>query len=119
MPEDTDSPLVRKLIDRTLEDRYSLAAREVEQLIEATFRVIAASGRIDPPVRDILRVAGLSTPVFYRHFRSKDELLLVVWDRGVRMLTAYLEMPLMLQRCYDKKQKRHVIIKVAAPSALF
>jgi AcrR family transcriptional regulator len=90
-PEDSDSPLVRRLVDRTLEDRYSLAAHEVEQLIEAAFRVIATTGSIDPPIRDILREANLSTPVFYRHFRSKDELLLVVWDRGCRILAAYLE----------------------------
>jgi AcrR family transcriptional regulator len=91
MREDVESPLVRKLIDRTFEDRRSAADRDVDRLIEATFQVIAESGRIDPPVRDILRVAGLSTPTFYRHFQSKDELLLVTWDRGVRILTGYLQ----------------------------
>jgi AcrR family transcriptional regulator len=89
--EDPDNLLVRRLVDRMLEDRYSVAAREVEQLIEATYQVIASSGSIDPPVRDILRAANLSTPAFYRHFRSKDELHLLVWDRGCRILAAYLE----------------------------
>jgi len=70
--------------------RSDTAEREVEVLVDATFRVIAASGTIDPAVRDILREGGVSTPVFYRHFRSKDELLLEVWDRGAQILAAYL-----------------------------
>jgi AcrR family transcriptional regulator len=41
-------------------------------------------------VRDILLEAGLSTQVFYRHFRSKDDLLLVLLDDGRRRLADYL-----------------------------
>ena len=70
--------------------RSDTAEREAEVLVDATFRVIAATGTIDPAVRDILREGGVSTPVFYRHFRSKDELLLEVWDRGAQILAAYL-----------------------------
>ena len=70
--------------------RSEVAQREVDVLVDATFRVIAATGTIDPAVRDILREGGVSTPVFYRHFRSKDDLLLEVWDRGARILAAYL-----------------------------
>jgi AcrR family transcriptional regulator len=42
-------------------------------------------------VRDIVAAAGSSIQTFYRHFRSKDELMLIVHDEGVRMLATYLE----------------------------
>jgi AcrR family transcriptional regulator len=63
---------------------------EVHQLIEATYRVISRTETLDPPVREILREAGLSNPAFYRHFRSKDELLLTVLEQGWEVLRGYL-----------------------------
>jgi AcrR family transcriptional regulator len=62
----------------------------VQQLIEATYRVVSRDGTVDPRVRDILVEAGLSTQAFYRHFRSKDDLLLVLLDDGRRRLAEYL-----------------------------
>ena len=41
-------------------------------------------------LRDILRESGLSTQAFYKHFRSKDELMLVLLDDGRRRLVGYL-----------------------------
>jgi AcrR family transcriptional regulator len=60
------------------------------QLVEATFRVIAATGDADPPVRPILREAGLSRQVLYRCFESKDELMAAVFAEGCQILTDYL-----------------------------
>ena len=67
------------------------AAREVERLIEATYRVIERAGSVGPKIREILAEAGVSTQVFYRHFPSKDELMLVLLDDGRRRLAADLE----------------------------
>lgn len=64
---------------------------EVAALITATWTVTARAGSIEPSVREILEQAGLSTKAFYRHFRSKDELLLVALDEGTRVLVEYLE----------------------------
>jgi AcrR family transcriptional regulator len=52
--------------------------------------VIERTGSVDPPIREILREAGLSTQAFYRHFQSKDELMLVLLDDGRRRLADYL-----------------------------
>jgi AcrR family transcriptional regulator len=60
------------------------------QLVEATFRVIAATGDADPPVRPILREADLSRQVLYRCFGSKDELMAAVFAEGQQLLTDYL-----------------------------
>ena len=86
----TDRPLVDRAINRTMAARYAAAAAEIEKIVEATYRVIARTGSVDPPMREILREAGVSTQVFYRHFPSKDELMLLILDDGRRRLADYL-----------------------------
>jgi AcrR family transcriptional regulator len=65
-------------------------SEHAHQLVEATFRVIAATGDADPPVRPILREADLSRQVLYRCFGSKDELMAAVFAEGQQLLTDYL-----------------------------
>ena len=62
-----------------------------ERIIEATYRLIERTGDVDPTMRAILREAGLSTPAFYRHFRSKDELFSVLFADGRRRMAATIE----------------------------
>jgi AcrR family transcriptional regulator len=64
--------------------------QEVQRIVDATYRVIARTSSFDPKLRDILQECGLSTQAFYKHFRSKDELMLVVLDDGRRQLVGYL-----------------------------
>lgn len=64
---------------------------EVDLLVDATVTVAARQGSFEPSVREILNEAGLSTKAFYRHFRSKDELLLIAVEVGSRRLTDYIE----------------------------
>ena len=53
---------------------------------------MAKTGDIDPRVGDVVRKARLSNQAFYRHFKSKDELLLAVLTDGQhRLLAHYLE----------------------------
>ncbi len=85
-----ESPLVQAAINRTLRDRYDAAAGEINRIVDAAYRVIERTGDVDPRMRDILSEAGLSTQAFYRHFPSKDDLLLVLLDDGRRRLAEYL-----------------------------
>lgn len=87
-PEATS--LVERAVRRGFEDRYAAAEEDVARIIDATYRVIERTGTVDPTVRAILEEAGFSSPVFYRHFASKDELLLVILDDGRRQLVDYL-----------------------------
>ncbi len=72
---------------RTGREQY---AAEVRRLIDAAFAVMRTTGDIDPQVRDIVKAAGLSNQAFYRHFASKDALLLAVLADGQRQLVDYL-----------------------------
>jgi AcrR family transcriptional regulator len=77
-------PLARRTVERSLEQRYAIAEREVELLMRAAVRVVERDGAEEPKISDILREANLSNKAFYRHFRSKDELLITVLDDGLR-----------------------------------
>jgi AcrR family transcriptional regulator len=84
------APIEEALADRALAERRDQYAAEVRRLIDAAFAVMRRSGDIDPQVRDIVKAAGLSNQALYRHFPSKDALLLAVLADGQRRLVEYL-----------------------------
>ncbi len=87
--ESADSAASRA-VGRTLERRRATYADEVQRLLDAAFSLIRDQGELEPRVAQIVRAAGLSNQAFYRHFRSKHELLVAVLDEGVRTLADYL-----------------------------
>lgn len=89
-PSPTRGQIVDQTVDRSLALRREAARGEVERLVRAAFAMIEKSGGLDPKVSDILAEAGLSNQAFYRHFRSKHELLVAVLDEGIRGLADYL-----------------------------
>jgi AcrR family transcriptional regulator len=89
-PPEVAGPLIHRAVARSLARRQASYADEVERIVAATYEVIERTGSLDPTMRDILRQSGISTQAFYRHFRSKDELLLALLDDGRRQLTSYL-----------------------------
>ncbi len=78
------------LASRAVAERRAAYAAEARRLIDAAFVVMRREGNIDPQVRAIVQEAGLSNQAFYRHFASKDALLLAVLADGQRQLVAYL-----------------------------
>ena len=80
----------RQVAARTLRDRADAYEAEVRSLVEAAYVVMRRTGDLDPRVGDIVAEASLSNQAFYRHFRSKDELLLTVLEDGQRRLLATL-----------------------------
>jgi AcrR family transcriptional regulator len=78
------------LADRALADRRDQYIDEVRRLLEAAFTVLQRSEDFEPQVREIVREAGLSNAAFYRHFPSRDALLLAVLADGRRQLVEYL-----------------------------
>jgi AcrR family transcriptional regulator len=85
-----DDALLQRAAHRAVADRHAVAVEEVLRLVEAAYAVVARTGSFDPTIRDILRESGLSTQAFYRHFASKDDLMLVLLDDGRRQLLDYL-----------------------------
>lgn len=75
---------------RSLAGRQLAYEAEIQRLLDAAFTLIQETGALEPRVGEIVREAGLSNQAFYRHFRSKHELLVAVLDRGVELLASYL-----------------------------
>jgi AcrR family transcriptional regulator len=82
--------LAQQAVLRSVAGRRAAAEDEVNRLVEAAFALVERDVTFNPKMREILKQAGLSTQTFYRHFRSKDELLLVLLDNGRRRLVSYL-----------------------------
>lgn len=78
--------------ERAVEARYSAYLDEAQRLIQAGIEEIREKGGVDPRVADIVRRAGLSNKAFYRHFKSKDELLLAVLEEGMQRQHADFEL---------------------------
>lgn len=72
-------------VERALEPRYEAYLDEVRRLLRAGVEEMAEGDTVDPRVADIVRRAGLSNKAFYRHFRSKDELLLAILEEGLKV----------------------------------
>ncbi len=85
------SALIARSLDRSLAHLYGVHEDEIHRITEATYAHMAETDSVDPKVRDIIRLSGVSTQSFYRHFKSKDELLLVLFDDGRQRLAEYLE----------------------------
>jgi AcrR family transcriptional regulator len=86
----TDS-LARRVAQRSVAEKQAELAGEMDRIVEATYDLVERTGNLDPSMRQILAHSGLSTQAFYRHFRSKDELMLALLDEGRRRLVVYLE----------------------------
>jgi AcrR family transcriptional regulator len=57
---------------------------ERRALIDAGIAVLRRTGSEGCTVADVLEEAGLSTRAFYRHFASKDELVLAIYEHDAR-----------------------------------
>ena len=103
---------------------------EKEQIVRAAYELIQRDGSKETSVHDVLQAAGLSTRAFYRHFTSKDELVLEMYrvdcDRvnatvaaavasapdPLAALEAWIDQNLAV--VYDARRLRHAVVLSSA-----
>jgi AcrR family transcriptional regulator len=73
--------------------REHVAEVQQERLIDAVVQVVADKGYDGATVKAIAQQAGVGLNTFYAHYRSKEELFLAAYDRGV---------PTLLERVYSE-----------------
>jgi AcrR family transcriptional regulator len=66
-------------------------AAERAKIMAVAYRILAANGGATISIADVLAEAGLSTRAFYRHFDSKDGLLLAMFRRDSDRVLAELQ----------------------------
>jgi len=69
-----------RVAERTVAPARARAEAEARSLVEGALTVLRRQGAAGLTVAEVLAEAGLSTRAFYRHFASKDELLLALFD---------------------------------------
>lgn len=79
------SDVAGQMARRRVADREAELAAEVRRLLKATDVLFRRCGTKESPrLADILAEAGLSNDAFYRHFKSKDELVAALMEDGSR-----------------------------------
>lgn len=96
-------PLALRSVDRAIERRRATYEDEVRRLVAASHELVRRTGNLEPRVGEIVAEAGLSNQAFYKHFRSKDELLLAVLDDGIVTLCSYIEHRMRKARSPERK----------------
>ncbi|HEY1828990.1 MAG TPA: helix-turn-helix domain-containing protein [Acidimicrobiales bacterium] len=86
------SDVADKIVRRSLAKREGEYASEVRGLLDAALELMRERGtEARPRVADIVAAAGLSNDAFYRHFKSKDDLVAAILEDGAERLRGYLE----------------------------
>jgi AcrR family transcriptional regulator len=65
-------------------------ATERKLLLDAGMKVMRRNGFADASLADVLEAAQVSTRAFYRHFETKDALLVAMFDRDAEAVSARL-----------------------------
>lgn len=72
------------MLDRSLGPARDKSEEQAFALVESARSLIAEHGSPQFTVRQVLERSGLAAKTFYRHFESKDDLLLAVMEEDVR-----------------------------------
>ncbi len=87
----SDSRPSVRTVSRSTQARSAASVEEAQLLIRAGVSEMIEKSNVAPRVCDIVRRARLSNKAFYRHFKSKDELLLAVLEENMRTLARQFE----------------------------
>jgi AcrR family transcriptional regulator len=103
------SLVAERIVRQTLSKREHEYAGEVRRLLDAALDVMRKCGTSSRPrVADIVAAAGLSNETFYRHFRSKDALVVAILEDGGERLRRYLEHQMAKEASAEGKVRRWV-----------
>jgi AcrR family transcriptional regulator len=82
--------IAERAAERSVREARARAEAEVRAFIEAGLDVLRERGAAGLTVAEVLARAGRSTRAFYRHFESKDELLLAIYEHDAQASVAGL-----------------------------
>jgi AcrR family transcriptional regulator len=80
-----------RAVERAVEAAKTRARDDVQQLIAAGLTVLRREGAAEMTIAEVLTEAGLSTRAFYRHFTSKSDLLLAIYEHEVQRYNPLLQ----------------------------
>jgi AcrR family transcriptional regulator len=103
------SDVTERIVQRTLSRRQHDYASEVRRLLDAALQLMGERGTsATPRVADIVGAAGLSNDAFYRHFKSKDDLVTAILEDGAARLCGYLSHQMAKERTPEGQVRQWV-----------
>ena len=82
---------------------------EVRRLLDAALAIMSTHGTTSRArVADIVAAAGVSNDTFYRHFPSKDALVVALLEDGTERLASYIAHQMSKEVAPDRKVRRWV-----------
>lgn len=104
-----EGDLPARIAQRTLARRGAGYASEVRRLLDAALELMRRGGTTSRPrVADIVAAAGLSNDAFYRHFKSKDALVVALLEDGTDRLSRYVAYQMTKEPSPEGKVRRWV-----------
>ncbi|HUO48666.1 MAG TPA: helix-turn-helix domain-containing protein [Acidimicrobiales bacterium] len=101
--------MATRIAGRTMARRGADYTDEVRRLLDAALAVMVQAGSGGRArVADIVAAAGLSNDAFYRHFRSKDDLVGALLEDGTERLRGYLAHQMGKERTPEGRLRRWV-----------
>jgi AcrR family transcriptional regulator len=98
-----------RIAAETLAKRGTDYASEVRRLLDAALQVMGEHGTsARARVADIVAAAGLSNEAFYRHFPSKDALVVALLEDGSQRLARYIDHQMGKETTPEGKVRRWV-----------
>jgi AcrR family transcriptional regulator len=80
-----------RAVERAVRVAKERARDDVQLLVASGRKLLHRDGAADMTIADVLTEAGLSTRAFYRHFASKSDLLLAIYDHEVERYRPLLQ----------------------------
>lgn len=87
----TSSQLAPRGVERALAGKRRRYEEEFARLLDAAVHVMRDRDTANPSVAEILTESGLSTTAFYRHFPTKDDLLVTLLEHAHEVTRQHLE----------------------------
>lgn len=85
MPDDANQPAWRqRAVSRSLSAARSRAEQRVQRFLDAAFELIDRKGSTEFTIQEVVDRSKQSLRAFYQYFDTKDELLLALFEEGVR-----------------------------------
>src|SRR5499427_4419190 len=83
-----------------------------ERILRAAVKVFAKKGFYATRVSEVAKAAGVADGTIYLYFRSKDELLVSLFEDRVERLLAYMRQELPKQRSASAKLRRVIELQL-------
>jgi AcrR family transcriptional regulator len=104
-----EGDVASRIAGRTVAVRHDEYAEEVRRILDTALALMTEHGTTSKPrVADIVAAAGVSNDAFYRHFSSKDALVLAIVEDGNHRLTGYLAHEMAKQATPEDQVRRWV-----------